>query len=248
MNRTSAVIAAVALSLFCAACNSSSPSAPEASTNTTVFQSIIAGSGNQTGTLTLTVHSQVSGLRSWLRLPWVAKLNAQTVSASGSVHVAGGSTTSLSGTFDTTTRALSVSGGGFTFTGTATTNTLNGSYTAPGGATGVFAGRSTASGTVRSFCGNTMGGTGDVTGVFSFTVADGSGALTGSFTISADTPPTVGTLVGQVTGATVAITATATGGRFVGETLSINGTIQGGTFTGTDPNGRPISATTTRCE
>lgn len=248
MHRSHGLLATVLVGLLYIACGGSSPSAPELPGASTVFQSIIAGNDNQTGTLTVTVQSQVSALQSWLRLPLVATLHAQAVSASGSVHIAGGSTTSLTGTFDTTTRVLSVSGGGFAFAGTATSTTLTGSYTAPGGATGVFAGRSTASGTVRSFCGKTVGGTGDVTGVFSFTVADASGALTGSFTISTDTPPTVGTLVGQVTGASVAITATATGGRFVGETLAFTGTIQGGTFTGTDPNGRPISASTAGCQ
>lgn len=260
MRRTVDVFAAIAVSVLCVACGGSNssgsspamPSAPTPTTSTT-FQGVIAGSSsNQTGTLTVTVQSQVASARPWLRLPFIATLHAQSVSASGSVHIAGGSTTSLSGTFDATSRALTLSGGGFAFTGSATAGTLSGSYSAPGGAAGVFAGQSTTSGTVTSYCGNTVAQNEFdrliPSGVFSFTVAEASGALSGSFTIFTDSPPTVGTMTGQVTGTSVTFTVRAIGGPFTGESAQLSGTIQGGTFNARDTEGRPFTGSTSRCQ
>lgn len=230
---------------------SSSPTTPSPAPASTTFQGTIAGSGNQSGTLNVTIQSQVAAVRPLLHLTLVATLHAQSVSASGSVHVAGGNTTSLTGTFDTATKAVRLSGGGFAFSGSASGPVVTGTYTAPGGASGAFATRSTASGAVTSYCGNVFGSgasSNEVTGIFNFTVSEASGALSGTFTIGADNPPTIGTLTGQVSGTAVIITFTATAGRFAGESGTIAGTIQGGTFSGTSATGNPVSGSPGRCQ
>ena len=220
---------------------------------TTTFQGTIAGANNQTGTLTVTVQAQVAAVSTrFFRWPFVATLHAQSsVSATGSFRPAGGATTQLTGTYGTTTRAISLSGGGYTFTGAAAGATIGGSYTGPGGAAGAFSSRSTAGGTVTVYCGNVFGAppdTGVVTGVFNLAVSDQSGAVSGAFIISADDADTVGILAGQVTGTAVSLTGTATAGKSVGATVSVTGTIQGGAFSGSSNTGNPASGSTSRCQ
>jgi len=228
-----------------------SPAPAPAPAPSTTFQGTIAGSGNQTGTVTITVQAQVAGLSRSILWPFVATLEAQGVSASGSVHVAGSSTTTLSGTFDTATKAVALSGGGFAFSGSADAATVTGTYSAPGGASGAFASRSSASSTVSVYCGNVFGSgpsANEITGVFNLVVSDASGAVSGAFTIGADDPPTLGSITGQVTGTALNFTWTSTAGRFAGESGTVTGTIQAGTFSGTSSTGNPVSGSTSKCQ
>lgn len=237
--------------------NSSSggnPTSPTpAATPSTTFQGIIAGTTNQTGTLTVTVQAQVAAVSpSFFKLPFVVTLHAQgtSVTATGSVRAAGGSATALTGTYDTSSRALSLSGSGFTFTGSASGAVLSGTYTGPSGVAGRFSSRSTAGGAVTVYCGNIFGrgnSANEITGVFNFVVSDTSGAVSGAFIISADTPPTVGSITGQVSGTALSFTGTSTSGRFAGETITGTATIQAGSITGTG-GGNAISGSTSRCQ
>jgi hypothetical protein len=242
-----------ALGAGCGSSGSPSTTPTTPTPATTIFQGAIAGTNNQSGTLTVTIQAQVAALPpSLFKLPFVATLHAQGTSATatGSFRAAG-VTTTLNGTYDTSSRALSLSGGGYTFTGSSSTGAIAGTYVGPSGAEGAFSSRSTAGGTVTVYCGSAFGAPPDVnvvTGVFNFSVSDASGAISGVFTISADDPDTIGTLTGQLTGTTVSLTARATAGRFVGETASLTGTIQAGTFTGRSDTGNPVSGSTSRCQ
>ena len=92
----------------------SSPTAP--SSPPTAFQGTVAGTGNQSGTLTVTVQTVVAASSaSFFGFPFVATLHAQTttVAATGSLHLIGGSTIALTGTFDSSPKAFHLSGGGF---------------------------------------------------------------------------------------------------------------------------------------
>jgi hypothetical protein len=69
----------------------SPPTTPTPTPTSTTFQGTIAGANNQTGTLTVTVQAQVAAASpSFFGWPFVATLHAQSVTANGSVRIAGG--------------------------------------------------------------------------------------------------------------------------------------------------------------
>ncbi|HZR23314.1 MAG TPA: hypothetical protein VFA59_06990 [Vicinamibacterales bacterium] len=72
--------------------------------------------------------------------------------ATGSVHITGGNTTAVSGTYDSSTNGVSVSGGGFSFTGTVNGGALSGSYS-QNDVTGGFSALNTSAGSVTTYCG-----------------------------------------------------------------------------------------------
>lgn len=104
--------------------------------------------------------------------PLPTGIAAVSVSASGSFTVLGGSSTSLAGTYDEATGALTVSGGGYTFTGAFDgNNRLEGIYT--GTATqGTFV-SAESDGSATAFCGSYGG---DDQGLWNF-VIDGNKIL-----------------------------------------------------------------------
>jgi hypothetical protein len=219
---------------------SKTPTTPSTAATST-FQGNIAGSGGQSGTLAVTVQSQVAAFSAPIfQWPFVATLHAQatTIAATGSVHVVGGSgTTTLSGTFDSSTKALNLFGGGFTFIGTLVGTVVSGTYTGPGGATGGFTSQSTAGGTVTAYCG-TFVTTGNAIGVFNLSVS-ASGAVSGVASATIAGTAQIQYFSGQVTGTTITLD---TGGTASGDT----GTIQNGTITG--HTGRPWSGSTSACQ
>jgi hypothetical protein len=221
---------------------------------TTSFQGTVAGSGGQSGTLSVTVQAQVAAIRpSYFQLPIVATVHAQatTAAATGSLRLIGSGTTALTGTYDSSNKTVNLSGGGFTFAGSASGAVMTGTYTGSSGVAGAFSTRSTTSGTVTVYCGNAFGAPPDtsvVTGVFNLVVSDASGAVSGAFNIFADTPPTFGSISGQLTGTALSATGTATGGRFAGQTITLTGTIQGGSVNGTTASSNPFSGSVSRCQ
>ena len=220
---------------------SDSPAKP--SSTTTTFQGTIAGSSNQSGTLNVTVNGQVAASRpSMFGLPFVATLHAQSVSASGTVRTIGGSSVSLTGSYDPGTKALNLSGGGFTFTGSVTNGVLSGTYTGAAGISGTFSTRSTASSTVSVYCGNifSSGNPNEITGVFNLVVAS-TGAVSGAFAIIGS----AGYLTGQLTGTALSITYTNTTQSFQG---TASGTVQSGTVSGMSDSKNPFSGSTAACQ
>jgi hypothetical protein len=242
------------MTILAVACSDDPSPTDPAPSATTSFQGTVAGSGGQSGTLSVTVQTQVAALNPrYFQMPLVATLHAQStsVAATGSLRLIGGSTTTLTGTYDSSNKALSLSGGGFTFTGSASGPVMTGSYTGSNGVTGAFSTRSTASGAVTVYCGDAFGAPPDtnvVTGVFNLVVSDASGAVSGAFTIFADTPPTYGSISGQLTGTAFTGTRTATGGRFAPGTIALTGTIQGGSVNGTTASNNPFRGSVSRCQ
>jgi hypothetical protein len=231
------VVGTVLLACGGGASNSSTPTSPSTpAADTSTFQGTVAGSAGQSGTLTVTVQARVAASSaSVFRPPFVATLYAQatTVAATASLHIARGSTTALTGTFDSVTKALNLSGGGFTFKG----GVISGTYTGPSGVTGGFSTLSTANGTVTAYCGTFSNGAG--TGVFNIQVS-----AIGSVSGVASQGDQVAYISGQVTGTTIKITHTDGG--------SDTGTIQNGTVSGTaDPgsggSSHPFSGSTSAC-
>jgi hypothetical protein len=242
MKRLFAVLAAGSVCFACGGGTSipSTPAAPSTppAAGTSTFQGTVAGSGGQSGTVRVTVQAQVAASSAaFFRLPFIATLYAQTttVQATGTLHLVGGSTIALTGTFDSSTKALNLSGSGFTFTGLLIGAVISGSYTGPSGATGGFASQSTAAGTVTTYCG-TFVGDGGVIGVFNLQVS-ATGAVSGIASETIQGTTQVQFISGQVSGTTVTL---STGGG------ADRGTIQNGTVTGT--TGKPWSASTSACQ
>jgi hypothetical protein len=231
----------------CGGGNSSTSGPATPSTPTTTFQGTIAGSTGQSGTIDVTVQTTVAYLapRSFSLVQTLHAQTTGTVAATGSLHLAGGATTALTGTFDSSAKTLSLSGGGFTFSGLSSAGGLSGNYTGPGNATGGFSALSSAAGAVTRYCGtytstapdiNSPNGTYRESGVWTLQVSS-SGAATGTSTStqtnSAAFPPgQTGSISGRVTGTTFTMNS-AEGG-------SGTGTIQNGSVTGTTvtPSGR----------
>ena len=74
----------------------------------------------------------------------------------GTINLGNGKTVTLTGTYDSASGTVSLTGGGYTLTGKLTGGTLSGTYTGPNG-TGSFALQSTVSGAVVVFCGTYTG-------------------------------------------------------------------------------------------
>ena len=213
---------------------------------TTTFQGVIAGSSGQSGTLAVTVQAQVAAaFVPRLQWPFVATLQAQatSVAATGTLHLVGGATTDLTGTFDTSSKALSLSGGGFALTGSLNGAVVSGTYTGSGGVTGRFSSLSASSGTVTTYCGTIFSsGQGSVaTGVFNVEVLQSSGAMSGAFNVL---PNNAGTITGQVTGTAFTITYVDS----TGSTGGGSGTIQNGALNGVSTSTNPFSGSTSACQ
>lgn len=227
------------------ACGSSGPSPTTPSPGATnTFQGTIAGSGGQSGTLMFTVQARIAAASpSLFKWPFIARLYAQATgaAASGSVRLVGGITTALSGTFDSSTKALSLSGGGFAFAGSLAGIVVSGTYTGPSGVTGGFASLSTTGGTVTAYCGNIFSNASTVvTGVFNLAVSS-TGAASGTFQVGSN----AGLITGQANGAAFTITYTD---RVTGAQGAGSGTIQAGTLSGTSTSGNPFSGSTSACQ
>lgn len=136
------------------------------------------------------------------------------VSVTGCLYLGSSSCVTISGTYNTDTKALSITAGQYTFTGTYSNGTISGSFTGPG--SGSFVAHSNARETVQSFCGTY---TGDSDGIWNL-LRRGS-TVSGVYN---DVDGTTGQLSGSASGNNVSITFT--GG-------SASGSISGSQISGT---------------
>jgi hypothetical protein len=74
------------------------------------------------------------------------------ITISGTLKIQGGSTVSLTGTYNTVTDSLKISGGGYSFAGTLVNGDLSGTYSGPNGS-GTFIAGTSVSGSITFFCG-----------------------------------------------------------------------------------------------
>jgi hypothetical protein len=133
---------------------------------TTAFSGIVSsGDGSASGSISVSVKT-TSPIRADPTSPALV-----SVEVSGTLHI-GGSTITLSGTYDTESNAFSVSGGGYTFDGVFDgVDRLEGTWTGPGGTSGTFV--ATLSSTASAFCGHYAADDQSDNGTFSF-VTSGS--------------------------------------------------------------------------
>lgn len=198
---------------------------PSTPTPSTTFQGTIAGRNGQTGTLTITVQATVS--MTSLRPLAVAQ-------ATGTVRPAGGSATTVTGTFDDTARTLTVSGGGYAFSGSiGSSGALSGTYPGPNNVNGGFSSLYATGGTVTAYCGTLTSTEGP--GVLNVQVSTG-GKVSGMAAFSSGTCA----LTGSVTGAAISMTScegnpatgTISGSSTSGTAFSRDGSRATGTFSG----------------
>ena len=92
--------------------------------------------------------------------------------ATGTFNPPGGTAVALAGTYDTNTKALAVTGGGYTLAGTYSSGLLRGSWTrSPATEAGTFVVVLASSATsVRVYCGTFTSTSGGVGGIFNFAV------------------------------------------------------------------------------
>lgn len=168
----------VGAAFFAAACGSSSGGGNGTSTT---FEGVIVGdslSGGLSGSISLTIATTSLSIASPADFDLVGV--EAVVNVTGTLTISGGSTISLSGTYDTGTHALNVSGSGYTFIGTFNNGVLSGTFTTPGGGSGSFASSSTSgSGNVYKFCGNAVPNGGGGGATFNLVISTGAGTANG---------------------------------------------------------------------
>lgn len=149
--------AILAGALLSACSNSGSSTAPP---RTSTLVGVFADSSESgvititiaTGTLALVPPNESDVLVFRLFTPAYANA-ASVVSASATLAIQRGATFALSGTYDTGSHRLSLSGGGYTFTGTYSNGVLSGTFTNSAGAGGGFTTQAGSPGAVVGYCG-----------------------------------------------------------------------------------------------
>lgn len=254
------------LQTACGGSSASTPTTPSAAETSTTFQGTVAGSSGQTGTLDVTVQAKLASLNTAATLAQrvlaalVPAVEAQTatVAATGTLHIAGGATTTLAGTYDPSAKTVSLSGGGYSFTGSFGVSGVLGTYVAPGSVTGGFSALSTSGGTVSRYCGtyedsapdiNSPGGIYRESGVWNVQIS-ASGAASGTSTSTQTNNPKfppggTGSVTGQVVGNVLTLVSEE-GGRVTG-TIS-NGSVSGSMVTPSGRGGGTFSGSTGACQ
>ena len=119
---------------------------PVTVTGATTYIGTLA-SPTETGFITLVFSASVSK-----QVPYSVQSAESTVSVSGYIKIAGDSIL-LSGTYNSVTDSLFVTGGGYTFQGKLSGGHITGGYTGPNGPGSFSASPSTSEGSVKVYCG-----------------------------------------------------------------------------------------------
>ncbi len=237
------VVAAVAAGT---ACGSGSPGAAPTSPTpppvATAFSGTLAGTSSQSGSLDVTVQATVARVNWFL----VAVLNAQSpVAASGVIRLASGMTT-VAGSYDTDSRSIALSGGGYTVSGGSNAGVLSGRYSGPDGVVGGFSALSGAASQVTRYCGSYLSVTplqprnGVVeiyreAGTFNLQVGS-SGLVSGVYASITPAAYCCGFMTGRASGSSLSITTD--------EGASWTATVSGGSVTGSGSSPRGAGTTT----
>jgi hypothetical protein len=187
----------------------------------TTFTGTIAGSSGLSGTLVIRIAAEVSSLAE-------VKAQAAATASATLTLTGGGGTFALSGSFDTVTKALSLSGSGFSLTGTIANGRVTGNYTGPNNSVGIFSNLDSTNQGVQTYCGTYVRVT--ETGVWNFQIA-ANGAVSGGGIATAG-PQSIGAhqffMTGTLNGTALTLTVDTGPDGLVGAT----GTVQGGSVSG----------------
>ncbi|HWP38463.1 MAG TPA: hypothetical protein VNL18_13015, partial [Gemmatimonadales bacterium] len=194
--------------------------------DTTDFDGVIA-SDNLSGTISVSVPAALASVTSPSFSGAVSLSPTEpsaTVNVTATLKIKGGSNVTLTGTYDLDSKALGLSGGGYTFAATFANGRFSGTFTGPGGG-GLFTAFSRRGGDVELFCGTF---TGDAAGVWN--LARRGNDLVGAFHENGGAG--AGTLTGTLSGNSVSLTFT--GGTATG---TLSGTSMTGSWTASGDNG-----------
>jgi hypothetical protein len=218
--RLAALSLALVPALLLTACGSD-PAAPSTSTS---FDGVIA-SGSLSGSLSFTVAATALDVQSAPSAATAAgpSFAVGDVTVTGSLTLDGSPAISLSGTYNTSTHALSLTGGGYTFTGTYADGHLDGTFTSPT-ESGTFSVQPSAGATIRNYCG-TYGGNTDH-GTFNIAVNTTAGTLSGAWASGVN--GSSGGLSGTASGNAITITVS-------GSTTMVTGTMTSTSVSGSYP-------------
>ncbi len=115
-------------------------------TGSTTYVGTLANAA-ETGSMTLTFSSAIGKLA-----PTLVQNAESLITVNGSIKI-GSTTIPITGTYNTTTDSIFISGGGYTFTGKLHNGHITGSYTGPNGPGGFSASPSSSEGSVKVYCG-----------------------------------------------------------------------------------------------
>jgi hypothetical protein len=213
----------VNMSDSCAVNAGSASTGSAATAATTTYAGTIASSGDFSGTLTVNIPTSAISASAATTATAVERSKSLVNVTAKLVIFGTNETIPLTGTYETTTRAITLVGGGYTFTGTVNSQgKIDGTWTGPSNRTGAWGLVDTSRTFVTAYCGTFKFTGTTITGNFNITTAL-SGALTGTYSSSEG----AGRLSGTVTGST--FTGTSTGGDTV--TGTVSGTTISGSFT-----------------
>lgn len=219
-------------------CGSGSSTGPNAAGPTT-YQGTFAGNAGENGAMTITVPTATSASLvsfSALRANVSLASTSSLVNVTGTLTFVSGGTINLTGTFDPSTGAFSLAGGGYTFKGTLSNANVSGTYAGPNGPgtwAALPAGASTpgavVSGTYPGMIqGANTDGSGAFAGLIEFQFVQTGTAITGSWSTSAaKTPPTTGNINGTINGSALTFTMIVTA-PCAQESVTGSGTITNG--------------------
>jgi hypothetical protein len=230
--RLGAQILGVLPAILLAACGSSAtaPSATSTSFSGVIASQTLSGSlAFDVATTTLNVGRAPTGAGATAVVRPELSIAPGDVTVTGTLTLVGTGPIALTGTYNTSSHALALSGGGYTFTGTYASGRLTGTVTGPAGS-GTFAAQPTGTATIRNYCGTYAGHTDN--GRFNMSVNVNTNTVAGAWASAVD--GTTGTLTGTVSGSSVSVDVGGSGGTVV--TGSITSTGVTGTYT-TDGGG-----------
>jgi hypothetical protein len=212
----------------------------------TTFQGSVAGDAGQSGTFTVTIQAAVSASAFGGDVRPLAE-----AAASGTLTlINGGGTSTLTGTFDTSTNALSLSGGGFVLTGATGQGAFSGTYTGPATTSGGFAGLESTRNAVTVMCG-TYEGSNTGTGIWNlqFSASGAASGVTRPDLSARDPQPTTTGLIGQLNGTVLTLRSTAGDREDLPDgNATATGVVDGTSVSGTHDDGQgTFSGSTAGC-
>jgi hypothetical protein len=221
-----APLTTLAILTLLGACSDSGGSNGGGGGNTSSFAGVITNDdGSGSGAIAFTIATANPAP------PSVTGPSLVAVNATGSIKFTGQAQVTLSGSYETGTKTLALTGGGYTVGGVFDdVDRLEGTFTGPGGKAGTFV--STKSTNATSFCGTYTATDGSDTGTFSFVIS-GSNVRGEARSVDGTVIPLDGIISGTtitiyVPGSTTAVLATGTRSG-----NGVSGTYDGpGTWTG----------------
>ncbi len=225
----SLLVVAILAAIPYAGCSGGSHHSSSSVSNRTpeTFQGTLTADGVESGVISVVINFG----------PGSSVVLAATVGATGSIALKGGGTVNLTGSFDTASQGLTLSGGGYSFVGVLSATAISGSYTGPQGAGSFSALQSTGSGSVLVYCGTYAQNNSTNTGVWNMVQSGGS--LVGSFSGS---DGATGDLSGTISGDSVSVSFK--GGSATG---TLSGTTMSGTWHDNKGNSGPWQGSTGSC-